>query len=48
MWIFEDVGTKEILVGLMAHGVYYQLLREFPLVTLMSVKFVASVGKRKE
>lgn len=45
MWIFEDVGTKEVLVGLVAHVVYAQLLREFPLVTLMSVKFIASVGK---
>eukprot|EP00026_Physarum_polycephalum_P017751 Phypoly_transcript_19082.p1 GENE.Phypoly_transcript_19082~~Phypoly_transcript_19082.p1 ORF type:complete len:205 (+),score=14.60 Phypoly_transcript_19082:109-723(+) len=44
MWIFEDVGTKEVILGLVAHAAYYQLLREFPLVTLMSVKFIASVA----
>ena len=43
LWILEDVGTTEIAVGLLAHFIYFQLLKDFPLVTLLSVKFISSV-----
>ncbi len=43
LWVMEDVGTTEVAVGLLAHLVYFQLLKDFPLVTLLSVKFISSV-----
>ena len=42
------MGTKEVILGLVAHATYYQLLRDFPLVALMSVKFIASVGMSRK
>lgn len=44
IWILEDIPAAEILLGIFAHAVYYSLLKDFPLVSLLSVKFIASVG----
>eukprot|EP01111_Echinosteliopsis_oligospora_P014170 TRINITY_DN5279_c1_g1_i3.p1 TRINITY_DN5279_c1_g1~~TRINITY_DN5279_c1_g1_i3.p1 ORF type:complete len:134 (+),score=8.07 TRINITY_DN5279_c1_g1_i3:94-495(+) len=41
--IFENLGLKEIAIGIIAHIVYFQLLRTFPHVQLYSFKFALSV-----
>jgi len=43
IWLLEDIPAKEVLLGIFAHAVYYSLLKDFPLVSLLSVKFIASV-----
>ena len=41
-WLFEDLPKTCLFVGIVAHGCYLLLLRSFPFIELLSVKFIGS------
>jgi hypothetical protein len=45
MWLFEGYPFFYILIGILSHLVYYQLLRKFPHIELTSVLFIISCSK---
>eukprot|EP01116_Phalansterium_solitarium_P025123 TRINITY_DN9471_c0_g1_i1.p1 TRINITY_DN9471_c0_g1~~TRINITY_DN9471_c0_g1_i1.p1 ORF type:complete len:214 (+),score=81.80 TRINITY_DN9471_c0_g1_i1:135-776(+) len=42
LMVFENMPSSYLLLGIVAHGVYYSLLKDFPFIDLYSVKFVTS------
>lgn len=44
MWLLEGYPFFYILIGLISHFLYYQLLRRFPHIELTNLLFILSCG----
>lgn len=45
MWLLEGYPFFYVLIGLISHFLYYQLLRRFPHIELTNLLFILSCGK---
>lgn len=45
LWLSDDLSFFYLALGLVSHGIYYQMLKSFPDINLYSAPFIASVGE---
>ncbi|KAL9650545.1 hypothetical protein ABK040_004763 [Willaertia magna] len=43
LWLFDELYFRYILIGIISHIIYYQLLKTFPFVKIKSLSFIFSV-----